>query len=64
MSSRRRLHKAKRLKAMIGARELIERNAPTVFSAMERAVGGNSSQAKKIREANAAAEKLFASKDA
>jgi len=49
---------------MIGARELIERNAPTVFSAMERAVGGNSSQAKKIREANAAAEKLFASKDA
>jgi len=56
--------KAKRLKAMIGAKELIERNAPTVFSAMEKAVGGNSSQAKKVREANAAAEKLFASKDA
>lgn len=56
--------KAKRLKAMIGARELIEHNAPMVFPAFEKAAGGTSAKAKKVREANAAAERLFAAKDA
>lgn len=50
---------AKRLRAMVGAREMIERNGPLVFSAMEKAVGAPPHKAKRLREAKTAAEKHF-----
>jgi len=50
---------AKRLKAMVGAREMIERNAPLVFSAMEKAVGAPPHKARALREAKSAAERHF-----
>lgn len=56
-------HLAKRLKAMQGAKALIEKNAPLVFTAMEAAVGGSSAKANKLREANTAAERALAMKD-
>lgn len=56
--------KARRLKAMQAAKELIERDGGKVFKEIDKAIGGSSTKAKKVREANEAAEKLFASKDA
>lgn len=50
---------AKRLRAMVGARELIERNGPLLFGAMERAVGAPPHKARALREAKSAAEKHF-----
>ena len=50
---------AKRLRAMIGAREMIERNGPLVFKEMEKAVGAPLHKAKRLREAKTAAEKHF-----
>lgn len=50
---------SKRLKVMMAAKEMIEQRAGLVFPALEKAVGGSSAMAKKIREANAAAEKAF-----
>lgn len=52
--------KAKRLKALQGARSLIEANAGKAFTAMEKVVGAPPDKAKKLREANSAAEKHFA----
>jgi hypothetical protein len=50
---------AKRLRAMTAAKEMIERNAPIVFSSMEKAVGAPPHKAKALREAKTAAEKHF-----
>jgi len=50
---------AKRLRAMVGAKEMIERNGPLVFSAMEKAVGAPPHKAKRLREAKTAAERHF-----
>lgn len=55
---------AKRLKAMIGAREMIERNAPLVFGQMEKAVGMAPHKVKRLRDAKNAAEQAFILKDA
>lgn len=55
---------AKRLKAMQGAKALIEERAGLVFKAMEAAVGGTSTKANKVREAQTAAEKALSFKDA
>lgn len=50
---------AKRLRAMVGAKELIERNAPLLFGAMEKAVGAPPHKARALREAKTAAERHF-----
>jgi len=50
---------AKRLRAMVGAKELIERNGPLLFGAMEKAVGAPPHKARALREAKTAAEKHF-----
>lgn len=50
---------AKRLRAMVGAKEMIERNAPLLFSAMEKAVGAPPHKARALRNAKSAAEKHF-----
>lgn len=50
---------ARRLKAMVGAKELIERNAPLVFKELEKAVGAPPHKAKALREAKTKAEKHF-----
>lgn len=55
---------AKRLKVMTAAKVLIEERAGLVFKEMERAVGGTSSKANKVREAQTAAEKALTFKDA
>ena len=52
--------KAKRLKVMQGARDLIYANAGKVFPAMVKIVGAHPDKAKKLRDANTAAEKHFA----
>lgn len=52
--------KAKRLRALQGARSLIEANAGKAFTAMEKVVGAPPDKVKKLREANSAAEKHFA----
>lgn len=49
----------RRLKAMQGAKALIEQNAGKVFVELEKAVGGTSTKANKLREAQAAAEKAL-----
>jgi hypothetical protein len=54
---------AKRLKVMIGAREMIERNAPLVFEQLEKAVGMAPHKVKRLREAKNAAEQAFILKD-
>jgi hypothetical protein len=50
---------AKRLRAMVGAKELIERNGPLLFGEMTRAVGAPPHKARALREAKTAAEKHF-----
>lgn len=50
---------AKRLRAMVGAKEMIERNGPLLFGAMEKAVGAPPHKARALREAKTAAEKHF-----
>lgn len=54
---------AKRLKAMQGARDLIERNAGLVFGQMEKAVGMRPDKVKKLRDAKTASEQAFILKD-
>lgn len=49
----------KRLRAMQGAKAMIEERAGLVFSAMEKAVGGTSAKAKELRDAQAVAERAF-----
>lgn len=49
---------------MQGAKEMIERNAPLVFKAMESAVGTQPHKVKALREAKNAAEQAFILKDA
>lgn len=61
---RQQPEKAKRLKVMQAAKAMIENDASKVFNEMEKAVGGSSSKAKKVREAQAKAEKALAFKDA
>jgi hypothetical protein len=51
--------KSKRLKALQAAKEWIERDAGKVFGELEKAVGGTSSKAKKVRDAQAAADKAL-----
>lgn len=55
---------AKRLKAMQGAKAMIEERAGLVFSAMETAVGSPPHKVKALREAKNAAEQAFILKDA
>jgi hypothetical protein len=50
---------ALRLKAMRGAKELIEQHAGKVFVEMEKAVGGQSAKANVIRKAQQAAEQAL-----
>lgn len=54
----------KRLRAMQGAKAMIEERAGLVFTAMEKAVGGTSAKARNLREAQTAAERAFVLKDA
>lgn len=54
---------AKRLKVMQGARDLIERNAPLVFTQVEKAVGAPGHKVKKLREAHSEAEKALIMRD-
>lgn len=54
---------AKRLKAMKGARTMIEERAGLMFSGLEKAVGCPYSTAKKLREARTAAEQAFILRD-
>lgn len=54
----------KRLKAMQGAKELVEQRAGLIFKEVERAVGGTSAAANKVRKAQDAAEKALAFKEA
>ncbi len=63
-NERQQPDKAKRLKVMQAAKAMIERDAGKVFAAMEKAVGGQSDKANKVREAQTAAEKALAFKDA
>jgi hypothetical protein len=55
---------AKRLRAMQGAINLIEQNAPIVFNQMADAVKAPPAKAKRLREAKTAAEKHFVMSDA
>lgn len=50
---------ARRLKVMVGARELIERNAPLVHKQLEKAVGAPPHKARALRDAKTSAEKHF-----
>lgn len=52
----------KRLKAMQGAKELVEQRAGLIFKEVEKAVGGTSEAASKVRKAQDAAEKALAFK--
>lgn len=54
---------AARLRAMQGAKVLIERNAPLVFKAMETAVGAPPHKVKALREAKTEAEKAMTLRD-
>jgi hypothetical protein len=54
---------AKRLKAMQGAKALIEERAGLVFKELEKAVGAPPHKAKALREAKTAAEKAFVMQD-
>jgi hypothetical protein len=54
---------AKRLRAMQGARDLIERNAPLVFGQFEKAVGAPPHKIRKLREANSEAEAALIVRD-
>jgi hypothetical protein len=56
-------HLANRLKALRGAKELVEQRAPLVFAQMEKATGGSAMKAKKLREANSEAEKALILRD-
>lgn len=56
-------HLARRLKAMQGARDLVTERGGLVFTAMEKATGGSSAKAKKLREANSEAEKALILRD-
>lgn len=51
--------KAKRLRAMQGAVEMIEQRAGLVFSALEKAVGAPRHKIQRLREASTAAEKAL-----
>lgn len=53
----------KRLKAMQSAKAMIEERAGLIFAQLEKAVGGTSAKAKKLREAQTAAEKAFILRD-
>jgi len=55
--------KAKRLKAMQGAKALIEERAGLVFKEMEKAVGVAPHKVKLLRDAKTAAEQAFVLKD-
>ncbi|MFC3162443.1 hypothetical protein [Ciceribacter thiooxidans] len=55
---------AKRLKAMQGAKSMIEDRGGLVFKAMEKAVGAQPHKVKALREAKNAAEQAFILKDA
>lgn len=50
---------ANRLKAMQGAKDLIERNAPIIHTELERAVGMSGHEVKKLREAKTKAEQAM-----
>lgn len=54
---------AQRLKAMKGAKQMIEERAGLVFESMARAVGAPPHKAKALREAKTAAEQAFVLKD-
>jgi hypothetical protein len=54
---------SKRLKAMQGAKDLIERNGPLLHEQLEKAVGAPPHKARALREAKTAAEKAFVLKD-
>lgn len=54
---------AKRLKAMIGAKELIEQRAGLVFKELEKAVGMRPDKVKALRAAKNAAEQAFILKE-
>jgi hypothetical protein len=54
---------AKRLKAMQGARDLIERNAGLIFGQFEKAVGAPGHKVKKLREAKNEAEAALILRD-
>lgn len=54
----------KRLKAMQGARDLIEKRAGLVFTELEKAVGMRPDKVKKLRDAKNEAEAAFILKDA
>ncbi len=56
--------KAKRLKAMRGAKAMIEERAGLVFKELEKAVGAKPDQARRLREAKTAAEQAFILKGA
>lgn len=51
---------AKRLRAMQGAKTMIEQRAGLVFPELTKAVGASPQKAKRLREANTAAERAFA----
>jgi plasmid stability protein len=51
---------AKRLRAMQGAKAMIEQRAGLVFPELTKAVGAPPHKAKRLREANTAAERAFA----
>jgi hypothetical protein len=50
---------AKRLKAMVGARDLIEQRAGLIFKELEKAVGMRPDKVKALREAKNASEQAF-----
>jgi hypothetical protein len=52
--------KAKRLRVMQAARDMIERNAPLFFPELTKAVGAPPHKAARLREAKTAAERHFA----
>jgi hypothetical protein len=56
--------KAKRLRAMQGAKAMIEERGGLVFKELEKAVGMPPHKVKKLREAKTAAEQAFVLKDA
>ena len=61
--SRSRPEVANRLKAMVGAKELIESKAGLVFSQLEAAVGMAPHQVKRLRDAKSAAEAAMVLRD-
>lgn len=50
---------AKRLRAMTGARDMIEQRAGLVFGQMEKAIGAPAHKVRKLRDASTAAEKAL-----